>query len=117
MIKIDIKKKGDYINEIRLTGHGGGIKGKDIVCAAVSAVTQTALSGLLHFGKKNISWKIGNGYLFIKVKDDTNHENLQIFHIILSTMIIGLESIKKEYPRRILLNIDEGKDNSSPINQ
>ncbi len=107
MIDIYIKKSGDDIKEVTVSGHGGRLAGKDIVCSAVSAITQTALSGLLYYGNSNIFWKIQKGTLFIKVKEGTDKENRMIFNIILSTMILGLKRIAKEYPDKITIKVEE----------
>ena len=101
MIDICIKKSNDDIKEVTVSGHVIEFAGKDIVCSAVSAVVQTALSGLLCYGNSDISWKAQKGMLFIKVKEEIDKENRMIFNIILSTMILGLRQIAKEYPECI----------------
>ena len=52
MIEIIIKRENDNCIEIRTSGHGGGIKGSDIVCAGVSAIIHTMILGLKEMGRQ-----------------------------------------------------------------
>jgi uncharacterized protein YsxB (DUF464 family) len=106
LIQVDIKSERGIVTEVFVRGHGEGIKGKDILCSAVSAVTQTALSGLLYFGKEDLTWRRGKGTLYMKVNGDATKENQRIFNTILSTMVLGLINIAKEYPARIKIWFD-----------
>jgi len=55
VIKIQIRCIDQNIKQVRVSGHAGGRAGEDVVCAAVSAVTQTALTGLLHYGAEQVN--------------------------------------------------------------
>jgi len=103
LIDIRIKKSDDDIKEVTVSGHEEESAGEDIVCSAVSAITQTALSGLLYYGNDSIFWKIQKGALSIKVREGTGKENRMIFNIILSTMILGLKRIAEEYFDKITI--------------
>lgn len=46
MIKIIIKRENENSIEMKISGHGGGKKGSDIICAGVSAIIQTTILGL-----------------------------------------------------------------------
>lgn len=107
MIEIAIRKRSEHIREVRVKGHGGGVRGEDIVCAAVSAITQTALSGLLFYGKDDVRWGMEKGTLWMNISERVKRENQEVFHIILSTMIIGLKKIAQEYPDRVVIYMDE----------
>ena len=106
MIDIYIKKSGDDIEEVTVSGHERESVGKDIICSAVSAIIQTALSGLLYYGNDSIFWKIQKGMLFIKVKEGIDKENRMIFNIILLTTILGLKRIAEEYSDEITIKGD-----------
>ena len=106
MIEIDVKSERGIVTEVSVRGHGEGIRGKDIICSAVSAVTQTALSGLLYFGSEDLTWRRGKGTLYVKVNGDATEEKQRTFHIILATMILGLKNIAKLYPDRIIICLD-----------
>ena len=105
LIKIEVLKENDIIARVRVTGHGGGIKGEDIVCCAVSAITQTALAGLLYYGEKYINWNMENGLLDISVCDSHDREITSAFKTILRTMLLGLKGVLIEYPKKIKLKV------------
>ncbi len=105
MIKIQVKIVKSVIKYVHITGHGGGIKGKDIICASVSAIAHTALAGLIFYGKDSITWKKSVGNLTIELKEGINKSNEKSLHVILNTMLLGLKGIEKEYPDRIKIEI------------
>ncbi len=46
MTKVFVTKQNDSIVEIECVGHTGyGVEGEDVVCAALSAIVQTAILG------------------------------------------------------------------------
>ncbi len=106
MIQIDVKSERGIVTEVSVQGHGEDIRGKDILCSAVSAVTQTALSGLLYFLREDLTWRREEGTLYMKVNGDATEEKRHIFHTILTTMVLGLKNIAKEYPNRIKIWLD-----------
>jgi len=98
LINIEIKTEKNETKAVRVRGHGNKKAGNDIVCAGVSAITQTTLSGLLHYGSRYIDWSINKGDLLIRIKDSIDHNTRDIFNYLLTTMILGLEAIRREYP-------------------
>ncbi len=100
VIKIQISYTDQNIRQVRVKGHAGGKSGKDIVCSAVSAVTQTALVGLLHYGAGKVQWEMKKGTLFIEIKN-TGPE----FSVILNTMYLGLSQIQKEHPAKVRISL------------
>ncbi len=108
MIRIKVESNGGTIRRVRVDGHGGGKKGNDIACAAVSAVTQTALQGLLDYAPGFIRWTMESGRLDISVIESDAIEVNTAVHIILTTMNRGLKRIADEYPDRIsYLSVDD----------
>lgn len=68
--------------------------GLDIVCASVSALTQTAILGLDHY--HYIDAKIRNGHIAVHVlKDDHTSDT------IIKTMLLGLEEIARLHPDHV----------------
>jgi uncharacterized protein YsxB (DUF464 family) len=94
------------VEEVKISGHGGGKVGEDILCSAVSAIGQTALSGLLHYANRNIAWRSEKGELYIEVKRGTERDERSVINVILTTMLLGLKGIAQQYPQRIELEID-----------
>jgi uncharacterized protein YsxB (DUF464 family) len=63
MITIEIVRNSEQsIVKFQATGHSGSAKhGKDIICAGVSALTQSALLGISQYLQKNIRWQADDG--------------------------------------------------------
>lgn len=103
MVKIIIyKAREGEITGFKLTGHSGyGTHGKDIVCSAVSALTQTALLGLLKVAEADVDYKIDEGYLACSIKDAESERKRIMCEAILGTMYEGLKSIKESYIKHI----------------
>ena len=113
MITISVELHGDEIRKIRVSGHGGDAKGRDIICSAVSAVSQTALLGLLHFEKKAVEWDKREGFLSIELKEPVPEDTRPIIAAILTTMLLGLSEIQRQCPQKVKILLS-GRDNDLP---
>ena len=81
-----------------------------MVCCAVSAITQTALAGVLYHGENYINCNMENGLLDISVHDSHDRELTYAFKTILRTMLLGLREVLKEYPEKIKLKVSRDFD-------
>ena len=102
MSLIKVVKHGNKFVSFSITGHSGFSRhGTDIVCAAVSAVTQTSIIGLLRVA--NIAPVIikKSGLLSVEIPLEVQ-ERLDIF-VILSTMVEGIRDLQKQFPKHISL--------------
>lgn len=96
------------IQEFTVKGHAGYDEaGKDIVCAAVSAVVQTAVIGLTDIAEIKINHVQEDGLLKCSLPKQMNMDQLRASSVILRTMLAGLESIHNGYPN--LISIRERK--------
>ena len=104
MIEIEIyEEKDGRISAFSVQGHSGTApKGRDIVCAGVSALSQTALLGLgRHFHRK-IDYHIEtSGDLHMKLREAPD----DLSEAILRTMRLGIAEIEKAYPDGVRLRI------------
>ena len=91
MIKISYHKNG-----IEVTGHAGGVKGIDIVCAGVSAIMHTAVIAVTKIAGIQQTVEAENGHF--KTKYNGRNKALDIIE---NTMKLGLSEIEKQYPERI----------------
>ncbi|MBN2323715.1 MAG: ribosomal-processing cysteine protease Prp [Spirochaetes bacterium] len=107
MIRVEVAVKQGAFRRIDVSGHGGGKKGKDIVCAAVSAVTQTALLGLLRYGEEHVTYRTEEGSLSIEILPSEEDCTQKSFSAILTTMVLGLQAIEKEHPDRLRVELLE----------
>lgn len=102
MIQITIKHdKEKNIIGYTMEGHSGySDEGSDIICAAVSALAQTALLGLLKQAPDSVAYDMDDGYLSVKL-DRTSGA----CQVILETMVLGLQEIAKQYDTYVMLQV------------
>lgn len=97
MIRCEI---GRY--EISLTGHAGvGVKGQDIVCSAISTLTQS-LGGYLAENTQlleSIDYDEKDGQYYLKVEPTYEAEDT-IYHLF-EMVTESLKSIEEDYPKAI----------------
>ncbi len=99
MIKIEIVRNSDQaMVGFKVTGHANTAPhGHDIVCAGISALTQTAVLGLDRQLKKKIQLKIASGNLKMDLLDNPD----ALTNAVLETMLIGLTEIGKTNPQSV----------------
>ena len=98
MISIEIKKNNTKIEEVSIKGHANySDKGKDIVCAAVSAIATYSINLMEKFGFK-INSIVEDGYVKM-----INNANSDIVDKIFETLEYSFNSLYEEYPRNIYL--------------
>jgi uncharacterized protein YsxB (DUF464 family) len=110
MTKVTIyKNREGYISRFRIEGHSGyDVKGKDIVCAAVSVLAQTVLIALvevLNINEELIDYSIDEdiGLLDVRIPTDLSHDDLDRMNILLKTFEIGIKSIIDGYSEYVTL--------------
>ena len=91
MIKIYYYKDG-----FKVSGHAGGKKGQDIVCAGVSAIVQTAIIGIGHVA--NIPQTVTEDKDSMETKWEARNIPLAVIE---KTMKLGLEEIAKRYKDKV----------------
>ena len=99
MINIEIVRSSDQaMVGFSVTGHANTAPhGQDIVCAGISALTQTAVLGLDRQLKKKIHVKITNGHLKMNLLDKPD----ALTNAVLETMLIGLTEIGNLNPQSV----------------
>lgn len=103
MIKISLSLTGSSAC-FEIKGHSGyAEEGRDLVCAAVSAVSQTALLGLLKVCGINVNYEVRDGYLKAVLPEGISEDKRQKAEVILLTMREGLKDIADGYPRFVKL--------------
>ena len=93
---------------MEISGHAEYAEyGKDIVCAGVSALVETAVLGLENVvGVKPLVNK-KQGFFILKLPDSMTEEESKNAAIILETIFLGLEDIANSYPLNIRTEITE----------
>ncbi len=95
MTRVEAGFDGDRITSLTVKGHTGYAEaGEDLVCAAVSAVTQTAVLGIKAFSP-TASIRIDEERALIEMTLSDESESAQA---ILKTALLGLEDIAAGMP-------------------
>ncbi|MGE5544797.1 MAG: ribosomal-processing cysteine protease Prp [Bacillota bacterium] len=107
MVRVELYKDDrNMVKSFRVEGHTGyADKGQDIICAGISAITQTALMGLLHYLEKKPVYKKEGGLLTCKLEQDLGDDDRLKAQSILGTMEIGLREIESQYKDFIQIRI------------
>ena len=94
----------------RAEGHTGyAAAGEDIVCAAVSALTQTTLNGLKEVLKAPRMYEIDDRSAFLEARltPEATENQLQQAQLLLETLLQGLQAIERSYPRNVRIFFEE----------
>lgn len=101
MIKVEIYRNGQgHITGYKVSGHAGfAEEGQDIICSAVSAVTQTPILGLeRHLKlKPSVKTNLEDGILEVALNSAPN----DLTEAILETMFYGIQSIERQCPKYV----------------
>lgn len=101
MIKIKLKREGNVIKNIVITGHANYDEyGKDIVCAAVSATVLTTLNGIIAIDNSILEVTNEHDKMIINIK-----KKEKISEILIDNMINCLNELVIEYPKNIKIEI------------
>lgn len=106
MIKAKVyTNASDNILRLELSGHADFAEhGKDIVCAGVSALVQTAVLGIENLTTVKPDVIQREGFFSFSIPNDIlDSESLKKCDIILKTIVLGIEEIAKSYPNNIIL--------------
>lgn len=103
MIEIKIERnKQQAISAFTVTGHAGfAPHGSDIVCAAVSVLTQTAVIAAGRLAGVEPAVQLGSGFLSFRLPAGITGTAKEKCAVILDTMLIGLQEMEASYPKRI----------------
>lgn len=112
MIKIKIQKKktNKDILYFKISGHANaGDYGQDIVCAAVSAVSQMTLNGLIEIlDLKKIKYEINDGLIICNLANSNlTREEYEKVNLLTNSMFVYLKAIGENYPKNVKMIIEE----------
>jgi uncharacterized protein YsxB (DUF464 family) len=101
MTKVVIDYKGKGLGSLSISGHAGtNVAGKDLVCAAVSAISFGALNALEDIDE-DFDYEIDREEASIKLSPKgaiSDHDET-----VLETLIIQLKTIEASYPEAITI--------------
>ena len=94
----------------RARGHTGfAAAGEDIVCAAVSALTQSTLNGLENILKAPVRSAIDDRTALLEAEftPEISEKQLERAQLLLETLLQGLQAIERSYPRNVRIFFEE----------
>ncbi len=77
--------------------------GRDIVCAAVSALSQAAIIGVTRVVGSEVEWRRSQGCLNIELDPATARR--EEVRVLLETVYLALEDVASQYPDRLSLRV------------
>jgi len=92
-----------------VSGHAGsGVKGEDVVCAAVSALAQTLVLSVGKIAGIGGSLEHGSGVLRMEIDSGslTERQNTAL-GILLESFLIGAGEIMKQHPSSVRIDCDK----------
>ena len=100
MIVIDVKRKDDVVNYIKISGHADyAEEGFDIVCASVSCITITTVNALISIDEDCLLYTESDGLLEVGfLKHD------KIIDKLIDNMLSLLENLSLDYKEYIKIN-------------
>ena len=109
MTTITVYTSSSGIRGFLASGHAGGkkIRGYDLVCCAVSALTQTGVNALEAVAKVTPVGEVRDGYLKCILPEQMTSEQSERAQIVLQTVMTGLTDIQKIYPNLIRIQQEE----------
>ncbi|MGN0170277.1 MAG: ribosomal-processing cysteine protease Prp [Lachnospiraceae bacterium] len=110
MVNVTIYKKegpnGIYIEGFQFSGHAGfASKGKDIVCAGISALVLTTINSIEEFTEERFTCEVqqDSGYVEFHLADVPGEKA----SLLLNSLVLGVTGIKDTYTKYISLNFKE----------
>ena len=105
-----LKRSDGALLGYRANGHSGYAEaGADIVCAAISALTQTTLNGLKNVLKAPVMFDQDDNGAFIEaiLTPEASEDQIRQAQLLLVTLLEGLQAIQREYPRNLRIIFKE----------
>ncbi len=110
MTNIRIFKRNGYIVGFECSGHTGyGEYGSDILCATISALSQSCVLGIKKILKlkPKVTKRDNDGYLKIEFSNITDIENITKAQVLFETFKVSIEDLLKEYSDYIMMEVIE----------
>ena len=103
------KKQGKYIS-LECSGHTGyGEYGSDVLCAAISAITQSCLVGLTKVlrVKPNVKKDDDSGYLKIELPNNLDKDTYDKASMLMAVVYESIKDLKLGYSKYISMEVIE----------
>lgn len=105
MIDVCIRKYGEHYTEVYVEGHAGyANRGKDIVCAGVSALTYNLINSMNSFTNDHVAYDELKDAILIRFKN-LSKEGI----LLVDSFFLGILSIHEQYPDYVKVNAQNMK--------
>ena len=102
MVEVTVYSRKGRTVGFTMRGHANrGEYGSDIVCAAISAVSQTAILGITDVLKSQAGIVCESGNCSCILRETATAEETERAAIIFDTMVCGLKSIRESDPKAL----------------
>ncbi len=104
------RRKDGALIGYRAQGHTGfADSGSDIVCAAVSALTQSTLNGLRNVLKAPVMFEIDDQAAFLEARltPEATEAQVRQAQLLLVTLLEGLQAVERSYPQNVRIFFEE----------
>lgn len=99
MVLVTVYRRRERVTGFVVTGHAGtGPAGEDLVCAAVSAIVQTALLGIEQISGGPAADTLDPGLVRWRGGESGDGRKQQT---IVDTMLLGIAAISRDYPQAV----------------
>ena len=107
MVNVLFKRKDSNLVSVSMKGHAESVdEGYDMVCCAISAVSQTILIGLLEVLKLKVIYSLDDGFLNFSIEKFPDRD-IEQCQVLIKTMLLGLKSIEIRYGEYINIKVEE----------
>ena len=102
MTTVSFYSRNSKLTGFKATGHAGNTPaGENIICAAVSALTQTAYIGLKEVGSIPVMFDTADAYFEVRLCPELDAIQSEKAQLLLETLRQGLKAIEREYPKEV----------------
>lgn len=102
MTKAILLESINHLAGFRIEGHSGfGIYGNDIVCAAISTMSQSTSYGIQEIVKADANEEIFEGYHYFQLLPMNDPIKFMQAQVMLKTMAKVLEDIATQFPNNL----------------
>lgn len=108
MITLTIIRDDAGLRGFEASGHAGFAEyGQDIVCSAVSALTQAIWLGLKQVASAHIKAEADEsaGHMRVMIEDEPATAPFEAAQVLLKTLRLSVESIGRAYPGHVTLKV------------
>ena len=108
MTHIKFCKKQEHFISLEVTGHTDYDKsGQDILCSAISSISQSLALGILKVLELKAKYKTKDGMLKLELPHNLTDQQLKETDILFKTAYLSLQDLQRGYSKFINLEVED----------